>query len=337
MAGSSSQPLEPTFEADDSEGSRARRSATRSMSETLVLGSINGLTIGLLAVGLVLVYKANRFINLAHAQLGAVAAIVLAKLVIDWHLSWWIAFPVAVAIGAATGIAVERWIISRVRAKSASPATLLLVSIGVSQLLLALAFVPAFRPNSNTLTLKGYPLPFDAHFKVGGVVLNAGHIMILGLVPLLVACLGVFLRSTLWGKMIRGAASNPEAARLCGVPIARVSALTWGIAGLLSAITAILLAPSQGAFDAAGLGPELLLLALGAAAVGGFTSVPAACVGGVALGLLQQYVQYVTSDGAEALLAVFVAILVVFVVRGRKISAASASADAEPVERSPLR
>jgi len=39
---------------------------------TLVLGVLNGLTIGLLAVGLVLVYKSNRFINLAHAQLGTV-------------------------------------------------------------------------------------------------------------------------------------------------------------------------------------------------------------------------------------------------------------------------
>ena len=65
------------------------------MTETLILGSINGLTIGLLAVGLVLVYKANRFINLAHAQLGAVSAILLAKLVIDWGVSWYLAFLAA--------------------------------------------------------------------------------------------------------------------------------------------------------------------------------------------------------------------------------------------------
>src|SRR5207302_1095938 len=118
MAGSSSQPLEPTFEADDSEGSRARRSATRSMSETLVLGAINGLTIGLLAVGLVLVYKANRFINLAHAQLGTLSAVLLAKLAIDWGVSWWLAFPAAVALGIGTGLAVEKWVIRPLRARS---------------------------------------------------------------------------------------------------------------------------------------------------------------------------------------------------------------------------
>ncbi|MBV8690527.1 MAG: branched-chain amino acid ABC transporter permease, partial [Actinobacteria bacterium] len=305
------------------------------MSETLIFGSINGLTIGLLAVGLVLVYKANRFINLAHAQLGAVSAILLAKFVLDWHVSWWLAFPIVLAIGVLTGLAVDRWIIGRLR-KRASSATLLLVSIGVSQLLLALAFVPAFRPSPDKLTLQGYPLPFHAHVKVGGVVLNANYLMILAVVPLLVVALGLFLRSTLMGKMIRGAASNPEAAELCGVPIGRVSAVTWGIAGLLSAITAILLAPGRGSFDAAGFGPELLLLALGAAAVGGFTSVSAACVGGIGLGLLQQYVQYLTSNGADAQLAVFIAILVVFVVRAGTISAAARD-DAEVPDRRPLR
>src|SRR5207244_3194812 len=44
----------------------------------VVLGLLNGLTVGLLAVGLVLVYKSNRFLNLAHAQLGTLSALLLA-------------------------------------------------------------------------------------------------------------------------------------------------------------------------------------------------------------------------------------------------------------------
>src|SRR5947209_13415949 len=90
------------------------------MSEAVVLGVINGLTIGLLAVGIVLVYKANRFINLAHAQLGTLSAVLLAKFVLDWHLSWWLAFPIAVVIGVATGMACERWLIGPLRVLAAS-------------------------------------------------------------------------------------------------------------------------------------------------------------------------------------------------------------------------
>src|SRR2546423_6908901 len=112
------------------------------MTEAVVLGIIDGLTIGLLAVGIVLVYKANRFINLAHAQLGALSAVLLAKFIIDWGVSWWLAFPVAIAIGTATGLIVERWIIRPLRAKAKSTELLLIVSIGVAQLLLALVLIP---------------------------------------------------------------------------------------------------------------------------------------------------------------------------------------------------
>jgi len=307
------------------------------VSETVVLGVIHGMTIGLLAVGLVLVYKANRFINLAHAQLGALSAVLLAKFVIDWDISWWLAFPVAVVIGILTGLAVERWVIRPLRSKSKATEMLLLASIGVSELLLALIFIPALRPNNNKLTVRGYPLPFKAHVDVGGVRLNADLLMIVVLVPVLVAGLAYFLRSTFMGKMIRGTASNQEAARLCGVPIGRVSAVTWGVAGAFSAVTAVLLAPAQASFDAASLGPELLLRALGAAAVGGFVSIPAACLGGLGLGLVEQISLYITHDGSDALLVVFAAILLVFVVRARVINAAATAETSVTVDRPPLR
>ena len=71
-------------------------------SGTIVLGVLNGLTIGLLAVGLVLVYKSNRFLNLAHAQLGTLSALLLAKWVYDWGWNWWFAFAVAIAVGIVT-------------------------------------------------------------------------------------------------------------------------------------------------------------------------------------------------------------------------------------------
>ena len=164
------------------------------MTQTLVLGVIGGLTIGLLAVGIVLVYKANRFINLGHAQLGALSAVLLAKWILDWGVSWWLAFPAAVVLGVATGLVVERWVIRPLRRTSRSTETLMLVTIGVAQLLLALVFVPALRPNDNHLTEHGYPLPFHANVSLGGVVLDAQYLLILAVVPLLVASLGAFLR-----------------------------------------------------------------------------------------------------------------------------------------------
>src|SRR5688500_13567586 len=127
---------------------------------SLVLGLLNGLTIGLLAAGLVLVYKSNRFLNLAHAQMGALSALLLAKWVLDWGWNWWVAFVVATLVGVVTGVVVERALVAPLRRRTKSPMRLLLLSIGVSQLLLALTFIPALNPDTSRTTV--YPQPFQA-------------------------------------------------------------------------------------------------------------------------------------------------------------------------------
>ncbi|MHB8661639.1 MAG: ABC transporter permease subunit [Acidimicrobiales bacterium] len=307
------------------------------MGASLVLGLISGLSIGFLAVGLVLIYKANRFINLAHAQMGTYSAVLLAKMVIDWHWSWWAALPFAIAVGIATGLVVERYVIRPLRARSSSTVTLLLVTVGVAQLLSALEFIPALGPNTTKLTLQGYPLPFRSHFKVQGVVLGGQYVLVLILVPVMVAALAAFLKYTTMGRMIRAAASNPDAARLAGVSIRKVSMVTWGVAGALAAVTAVLQAPSQPSFDASALGPDLLLRALGAAAAGGFVSIPAALVGGLGLGVVEQLTLYWTHSGGQADFAVFAVILAIVFARGKVISAAVKTVGAVIAERPPLR
>src|ERR1700704_2099106 len=103
-------------------------------SGTLVLGVLNGLTIGLLAVGLVLVYKSNKFLNLAHAQLGTLSALLVAKWVHDWGWNWWVAFGLALGVGVATGLLVEVLLVAPLRRRTQSPITLLLLTLGISQM-----------------------------------------------------------------------------------------------------------------------------------------------------------------------------------------------------------
>jgi ABC-type branched-subunit amino acid transport system ATPase component/ABC-type branched-subunit amino acid transport system permease subunit len=304
---------------------------------TFVLGLLNGLTIGLLAVGLVLVYKANRFLNLAHAQLGTLSALLLAKWVLDWGWSWWVAFVVAVAVGLVTGLLVERLLIGRLRRRGGTPVRLLLMSVAVSQVLLALTFVPALGPNQSKAP--SFPQPFVSHVRIGHVVLSGMAILTAVLVPVLVGGLAVFLRYSTLGRGIRAAANNPDAARLCGISVSQVSAITWALAGALSAVSAVLQAPTQPSFNIASLGPYLLMLTLGAAAFGAFVSLPAALGGGILLGLISQVVSARTSNASEAELAVFITILLVVLVRGRAIGRVFALsggvAEATPVTRVP--
>jgi ABC-type branched-subunit amino acid transport system ATPase component/ABC-type branched-subunit amino acid transport system permease subunit len=303
----------------------------------IVLGVIAGLTTGMLAVGLVLVYKAGRFVNLAHGQLGALSAVLLATLVLDHGWSWWTSFPIVVAVGVGIALLTERFVIRPLRHERRRGVTMLLVTIGVGQMLLALTFVPAFSPDRSTMYREQYPLPFAMHWRVAGADLTAQHLMILVVAPLAVAGLAAFLRWTSLGKSIRAAASNPDAARLCGISVDRVNAITWALAGALSAVTAVLLAPGQSAFNAEALGPGLLLRALGAAALGGFVSIPAAMVGGVALGVVEHVTMAITHRGTTAEVAVFVAVMVVLFARGRRISAAADGAGDTSEDRSLVR
>jgi ABC-type branched-subunit amino acid transport system ATPase component/ABC-type branched-subunit amino acid transport system permease subunit len=292
---------------------------------------------GLLAVGLVLVYRSNKFLNLAHGQLGALAALLLAKMTLDAGWSYWIAFPVSIAVGAATGIVVERLFVAKLRTRTSSAVSLLLLTIGVSQLLLALLYIPALQPDQLRLIERHYPLPLSTHFVVGGVVFGGQYVLVLILAPLLVAALATFLRLTMTGRMIRAAANNEDEARLCGISPRRVSTITWGIAGVLSAVSAILQAPSNPAFSAPSLGPDQLFVALGAAAFGGFVSIPMTLVGGIVIGVVQQVTIGMTSNTGTAQLVVFILILAVVLLRGGAIGAAFSASGAAVDDRPPLR
>src|SRR5437588_1240406 len=305
-------------------------------SGAFILGLLNGLTIGLLAVGLVLVYKSNRFLNLAHAQLGTLSALLVAKWVLDWGWNFWMAFIVAIGVGVLTGFLVERFLVAPLRARSSSPIRLLLLSLGVSQLLLALTYIPSFNLSS-THSHDAYPQPFGSSLHIGGVRLTGMYVLAAVLVPILVAALFAFMRYSLLGKQIRAAANNPDAARLSGISVRRVSAVTWLIAGGLSAVSAVLQAPTQPSFNVASLGPNLLMLTLGAAAFGAFVSLPLALAGGILLGLVSQLVSATTSNASMAELAVFVLIMAIVLVRGRAFGrvfeTSGAAVDDVPVTR----
>jgi len=205
-------------------------------SGALVLGLLNGLMVGLLGIGIVLVYNSNRFINLAHAQLGLLSAQLLALFGIRWGWTWWEAIVPCLCVGVVAAVVVEFLVIRRLRERSVSAVTLLLASVGIAQILVGISLLPALQPDPTALVQRGYPLPLSGTVAVGGVVLNGASILTAILVPILVVALAVFLRFTMLGRTIRAASSNPDAARLCGVSTRRVSTVTWAIAGALAAV-----------------------------------------------------------------------------------------------------
>ena len=101
----------------------------------VLLGITVGLQYGLLAVGLVLVYRASRFVNFAHGQMGVVASAILARLALDGHVPYLVALVLSLVAGAVTGAVIERVVVQKLF--NASRLALLIATIGVAQLLFA--------------------------------------------------------------------------------------------------------------------------------------------------------------------------------------------------------
>ena len=86
-------------------------------SFVLVQGVITGLGYGLLALGLVLVYKTNRILNFAQGQLGVVAAVFLVKCFYDFGFEYWFSLALALGMAAAVG-ALSELLLRRLAAKA---------------------------------------------------------------------------------------------------------------------------------------------------------------------------------------------------------------------------
>ena len=281
----------------------------------LILGAILGLTYGLLAVGLVLVYRSSRIVNFAHGEIGAFAAAVFAVTVNRWHVPYYAALPLALALGAGVAVAAEVAVIRRLR--NAPRLMSVVATLGVGQLLVALAVV--FNPSA---TAGGsYPSPPGLpEFDIGSLRINQAYTGMLVFAPLAVAGVSLLLRRTRLGIAIRSAAANPEAARMAGIFASRMSSLTWALAGMLSALTALLVLPSRGIVSGESFGPTLLLRALAAAVLAGMGSLVGAMAAGVLLGMVEQVLLWNDAGPGVTEVVLFVVILVALALRRSRVS-----------------
>jgi ABC-type branched-subunit amino acid transport system ATPase component/ABC-type branched-subunit amino acid transport system permease subunit len=290
-----------------------------------VLGVVTGLQYALLAVGIVLVYKASRFVNFAHGQLGLIAAALLAKMAAENSIPYWPALLLALLAAAALGAVVERLVVQRLF--EASRLVLLVASVGVAQILFVATLVGPLKVNAGVIVREGYPVPFDFRWKVGAIVLNSSQVVTLIFAPAIALGLYLFFTRTALGKAIRAAASNADAARLAGISVRKISLFVWISAGVLSGLTAILLAPSQPTIDVGSLGPSLMLRGLAAALIGRMVDLPTAFGAGIAIGVIEQSAFWNVPRGGTIDFTLLLVILVAIALRARGLAATSRRGD----------
>jgi ABC-type branched-subunit amino acid transport system permease subunit/ABC-type branched-subunit amino acid transport system ATPase component len=283
-------------------------------------GAVTGITYGVMAVGIILVFRSTRVINFAIGEMGGFSAALLYRLVIDWGAPFWLSLAACVAVGALIGAAIELAVVRRL---FSAPRVILLVAlIGVSQLLL---FAQAILPDVENI--RPYPVAFSGSWQWGDVLVRSEELTVLIVMPLIVSALALFLNRTKYGLAIRASAANADAARLAGINIKKMSTLVWVLAGTLTAVGTILFAPlnQQGSTVLVGLGPGLLLRVLTAALIAGMASMPFALVAGVGIGIGESLVTYNFNDQRGLLDALlFVVVLLTLLARSRNRTLAEA-------------
>lgn len=284
---------------------------------TLEFGVVLGLVIGglyaLLSVGLVLVYKATRVLNLAHGQIGASSVVVLVYLTLHTNLPYPLCFVIAAALGGAVGLLVEKLYISKL---SGAPGLVTLVAtLALGQVLAGTVGLIISPRDQSKLGLAHFPQPLHVHFKLAGVFFNGSAVVTVVAVPLVAAGLALFLRYAKYGVAIRAAADNEENARLLAISPRRVSAFAWTLAGVLSALAAVLIDGVKDAGSDFSFGPSLLLRALVPAVIARLSNLWVAAISGVVLGVVEQVVTAFSSNATYTDLILFVAVIGALVVQ----------------------
>jgi ABC-type branched-subunit amino acid transport system ATPase component/branched-subunit amino acid ABC-type transport system permease component len=255
-----------------------------------VQGAILGTGTGLLAIGLVLTYRATRAVNFAYGAMGGVGAALAVGLHLAHGWPWAAAVPLAVATGVVVGGAVERLVIRRFR--DAPRLVLTVATIGLAQLLGGVELLIPQLLGSESL-VGGFETPLNRiRVAVDPVLLTGNDLLVVAVVPAVIAALSWFLLRTDAGTAVRAIAENSDRARLLGIPASRLSLLVWLVAGGVAALTVTLTAPGSGLTIDAAAGATLLLPALAAAVVANLESLPVAFAAGVGLGVLDQVVRW---------------------------------------------
>jgi branched-chain amino acid transport system permease protein len=246
--------------------------------QLLFQGIALGCIYALVALGFTVIYRASKVINFAQGSLLLVGAYLVSVLATGLHLPFVLAVIAAIALLAAGGAIFQMMVLQRVLGQPVF--VLVMITIGLS--IVIDAAIPAiFGGNARIL---GDPWGASA-VHVDGVTFNWVRIWTVVCTGLILALYFAFDRFSRYGLAMRATASDEEAALAVGVPVRRVYALTWAIAGAVAAVGGLFLAGFPSSVNPA-LG-GVALRAFPAIILGGLDSPPGAVVGGITIGIVE--------------------------------------------------
>jgi len=244
--------------------------------QTIIDGISTGAIVALVAVGLSLVFRISRFVNVAHVDLATVGAYVTLLCATSLALPFGVAAAIGIVVVAVIGYLSYALIYRRLRHERAI--TLIIASVGVA---FFLRYLVTFIWGSNQLA---FDVPLLRAYRFGDFRISPYDLLIIATALAVFLVLHLVLRYSAFGRSLRAVSDNPSLARVAGVPTERVIGIMWFIGAGLAGVGGILLGIK--AVLTPYLGWQLLLPAFAAVILGGVGSVGGTLAGALLIGIV---------------------------------------------------
>lgn len=266
----------------------------------LALGSIYGLV----ALGFAVVFKATEVFNFAQGMLAVCGAYFAVTAISILQLPFPLAILFMVTASAILGVAIHITLIQPLSGRSML--AVIMVTIALAIVLRALIEI-VYGPQGRTLDT---PLP-NGVIRLGQLRISELHLTAALVSWACMAIFGAFFRYTSVGLLMRATADGHEAAVVSGVNVNAMNRLAWAIGSVLAAVGGLFLGQLQiVSTDLESIG----LLALPAVVIGGMQSIPGAVVGGLLVGLIEQFAaSYISPKSSD--IVIYALLLLILLVR----------------------
>lgn len=241
---------------------------------------MNGLAIGsvyaLAAIGFVIVYSATGVVNFAAGQFVMFGTFAGVAMLINAQLPWPFAYGAALAVMALFGLLF--FLVVYLPLRGSSLVTIIIGTVAISITM----------QNAALLTFGSWPFRLSSPVEgktvaLGGAIISMHALTVVGVAAIMVGGLWLLFNKTAVGIGMRAVAQDIVAARLMGLKVNRLLALSWVLAAVLAGVAGLMLGPMW--FADVSMGDPIALKAFAATIIGGFGSLPGAIVGGLFVGL----------------------------------------------------
>jgi branched-chain amino acid transport system permease protein len=272
-------------------------------------GLIVGALYGVVAMSFVLIYKASQVVNFAQGEFLLVGAWVCWWLLTDWHLPFWAGFLFTLVFMTVFGMVLQVVVLRPLIGEPVISVIMATIGLGI--------FFQALMKWIFGVFAKPFPPIFSAErINVLGLEVQTVYLLSLGISVLIMAGFAWFFTASKHGLAMRATAFDQQVAQSLGVSVPKVFAMSWAISAVVSAVAGVVVGVVNGVSSALSF---YGIKVFPAVILGGLDSVVGAVLGGLIVGVLENWAQYVDANwlnwGNMYSIAPFYALILILLIK----------------------